>query len=1328
MSYPKLPDILADENIRAFLDDLHHRKEFWQLKGDEASYNFRDPGKKDSVIDSSLRIHSHQLFVRNFVNPNTSYDRLLLAHQPGTGKTLAAIKIAESYIDIYKMIYKLNTVKYGRNFQGRIKSNKETPTVFFLGFTKNNIIKELLKYPELGFITIQERYELEELQRQAKNSIVDNKRYKEFYSLIKKRIVNKHLGGFYEFYGYQELVNRLFISEEINLTSLEKQANKFMPDEAEVDIEDIDAGAEGAEKTDVNRGEANTNRRNKIDRGDKGETSTSSDGQAIKSLEDLIHENIKNKKIQVNTNLLARFEDSLIICDESHYMYNSFMKNNYGVALQYLIDTVKNCKLVLLTATPINNMAPEIIDVLNFLLPKDHKLNKKDFFVNNKEAKPGAIDKIAKLSFGRISFLQDVNPLYFPAKIYPGKIRKLRTPYEGLNEIPYLKFIECPMSDFQYTTYQAFLAETGQTESEERIIVSTSCNAINDIIFPNPEERVGGADIGLYNSNKIRTGFNNSKKSWREKMGLEIYSVGANMTIYSGKWLAKENLAKYSSKYYNMVEILEGVFKNGFDILADHESELDVYQSSEKVMIYHNNIRMGVIIIQEIMKAMNILDEHGSPSELTKCTFCGGPMGVHEAFIKENNLRTHAFTPARFVIIHSEIDPASIDNSITKYNSPDNTYGGNYKILIGSKMISESYDMKSIRHFIITSVPMSISKLNQLLGRGDRKGSHINLPQALRTITIYPLLTVLPEKAKGPNLISSEEYKYLTKMSYYMLSQKVLSAVYSYSVDSVINRDIVMPPELRAEYFPNSGLGPSQNGPSNNGGPNNGQYGVQNSPQAILRGLYFDPAVTAPEINADQLNLSTFIAYNYVKEEIENITYVIKRLFIESPVWTLDGLWAKVKAPPFGLEINPELFQRENFIIALNNFLEQNQTVIDKNLELDLANNLIFERVYASLFFDPNNFYIYKNNVRNKIQQVGKYYILFPVNIENDSQEIIKDIDIFTRTNVESKEVIIDMAQWNLRVKIIQNLESRYSKFVSKYSDVRSKEELVEILEYLSDTLLEYIYYKVISEIVEAKMKGHKLKNRKFFYIMIEFLADFDGIVYLREIRNYNQNGSTRASNKNSQQSNNLSELISSDLPDDLPVGYLVSEGILININGNWSTVSKSTLGRQVDYEESNILIGYYESFNSNKNKFKIRSPIQKIQNVAFESDSNNLDLRNFERGIVCETKNKNALLHYAQALGLKVFAGPKSARSKTGNIKIRNVCLAIRDELLRREIIERKKKSKVKYFYFWYDNLPIISNIVSNQKPTEKIGEIIQNADMGSLIKANKGFHGITE
>ena len=82
--------------------------------------------------------------------------------------------------------------------------------------------------------------------------------------------------------------------------------------------------------------------------------------------------------------------------------------------------------------------------------------------------------------------------------------------------------------------------------------------------------------------------------------------------------------------------------------------------------------------------------------------------------------------------------------------------------------------------------------------------------------------------------------------------------------------------------------------------------------------LIYKPKHEFKELPLADLNLSTFTVY-HTKTELKYISYVIKRLFLEhSQVWTYDELWNAVQTNTFTIPVNPQIFQEENFVIALN--------------------------------------------------------------------------------------------------------------------------------------------------------------------------------------------------------------------------------------------------------------------------------------------------------------------------------------------------------------------------------------------------------------------------
>ena len=328
MSYPEnLNDIKSIQN-------LLFKKEFAELKLELRSNNNKKENEQfnELVLDNmilktnNLILHSHQLFVKNLINPNTPYKRLLLKHSTGSGKTIASLCIAMNFIKYYKLKYSLADDEYA-----------ETPYIYIIGFSKNIFQKELLRRPEFGFISKEEIIELRRLKYLAETgSSSDMDVFNEFESRIKKRLSRKRWGGFFRFMGYKEFFNRLFIFDKIH----------------------------------------------------KDENLTN---------EEMVI-GLKNKTIKLNYELVDSFQNSILICDEIHNVYNSSEINNYGIAIKMIVNLFdaaekldleidperiqkyKNSilRVLYMSATPINNSPTEIIDLLNILIPIDHLPNQKD--------------------------------------------------------------------------------------------------------------------------------------------------------------------------------------------------------------------------------------------------------------------------------------------------------------------------------------------------------------------------------------------------------------------------------------------------------------------------------------------------------------------------------------------------------------------------------------------------------------------------------------------------------------------------------------------------------------------------------------------------------------------------------------------------------------------------------------------------------------------------------------------------------------------------------------------------------------------------------------
>ncbi|MHB2027931.1 MAG: DEAD/DEAH box helicase [Acidimicrobiales bacterium] len=1058
MTYPSI-------DRKDFLEDLLKRKEFYSLKLDE------DLAEMDDMYKKHFKIHTHQLFVRNFLNPNTPYKRLYLCHGTGTGKTIAAIFIATTFIKEYTALLNDRLSHAGLVMRRKIES--ESPNVFVLGFkgTKTAFKNELLKHTEFGFINYEEKAELNKRKLLAERSNIkeDIQHWKEYESMLKKRIHIKIKGGFYRFYGYDEFINKLFVFTEI--------------------------------------------------------------------IEEDIENKIKTGQVKINKDFLNLFKNSLLICDEVHNTYNMVEKNSRGIALQYVLDNVESLRAVFMSATPINNRPTEIIEIANYLLPKDQKLKKNEYFLNNREMHKGKLQEIGTKLRGYVSFLRDTNVKYFPQKIFVGNEYKLDHDVENMvkgQSIKYLSFVECPMSEMHqkaYVDYGKGLVEFNE-EEEKYTRVPSYAHTLFDMVFP-------GGVFKTQDIAKLEDGHNTD---------IMVKKNMAGINIFYGPFLDKIEL--YSSKYKKLIDNVLTIIKT----------------SGGKMMIYHNHVKnSGILLIQELLKANGILDEYSDPIKTTICSQCAECMEKHG--------KNHNFTPARFIMAYSKIEKGVLEMSLERFNLISNANGINYSIILGSKIIQESYDFKDIRHLFIVSVPISIPHLEQIIGRTVRKNSHINLPVEDRVVKIYLMISNINKEWPFFDAIGPELYRYIIKMIYYDMIQIILRELNKNAIDANLYSSVK---------------------------------------QDELGNLPFTPALDLKKYKLSELNLTTYTAYHYYVEEINMITLSIKRLFVLKSIYTYNELWHMVQNPPFKVEINSKLFSENNFIIALHNMSKT------YNYKEDI-------KLIQAHMFDPNDRFIIKNNnAKYQIEHIGKYYILFPYeNIDAES---------YLRENTKIQR------EYRFSIDNAINKQSNYEIYKLQFEKSNST---MSIFNYNDDFQYKYMQ-NIIKNWNEFKHNKDSLQMR-----VLKLFDDLGVIVWSKYVKNYKD----------------VAKYIKADLfNDNIPIGLILTKYILMYDGERWREIDKMLLNLRIDMVDNKIVVGYIQN-----GKFKIRSGgIEYIENA---------DNRKIERGIICTTKNKHQLIEILEKLGVN-----------TKYNKVENICISIRNELIKREMIERHKDTHIKWFYFWMD------------------------------------------
>ena len=1023
MAYPDPPSaargLPPEETLREFLLDLGARKEFRALRplppSDAAAAEAAAalglpafgapaaPGGEEGGVLAGLRLQGAQLFVRNFENPDTPYPRLLLNWQTGTGKTIGALAIAQEFV---------------RQFRSRVGvAPPARPSVFVIGFTRTIIQAELLNHPEFGFVAPAEVAELQRLRGRTEEAGGDaatpeGRALAAYVAVLKRRFTDRARGGYYQFYGYKEFGNRLFA------VTRRGAAKGFSVQGLYV----RDAGAPP---------------RARPDRSPEGrEASSSSDEEEFDeaallagapSFLEKIDAAVAEGLIEVNRDLLDALKGGLLVADEVHNTYNVRWKNNYGIAVQYALDKLSEegeaPRAVFMSATVTSGSATEVIDLLNLLvplaaLPGGRRLRREDFFEaveagGGKEVRPrpGALDRIGRLSAGRVSFLLDAgegDAGGYPRRVFEGD--PLADPLAPGKDIAYLRFAPCPMSPFHARTLAHMLslrkseAPPAAGGEAPRVAIPANAYALYDIAYPNPAfppdaaAAPGGDSYGLYLSAEAPHLLSVAPQAWRDAAGVVVEGLkggearaGAPLLI-GGAFLAAAppprappGVAAYSTKYRRLVE----------DTIAF------VRAGPGKAMIYHHRVRMsGVLQIQELLRENGFADEASAPTAATLCAVCGRPRGGHPA------APPHDYAPARFVIVNSELDRSAIEASLARFNAPSNLEGHSFRVLIGSKIIREGYNLKAVRLQQIAALPTDIPTLIQVLGRAVRKGSHAALPPDQREVRVRVYVSTAGEGAPLPHGAAAPEVRrYAEKVRSYHVTQEVEKALRIYAVDSLLA----------------------------------GRGGL--SAPASLDAIPYRPAVSPEELERRPETLATFSAYGHGKREVHTLAAAIRALFRVRPVWTYGDLWGAVRTPGAvrNLAVAPESFTEDHFAAALGALARHSPSVV----------------AAPAAGGDPR--------AAGLVARAGEFYVWVPAGAGGQP---LLDVESYVREGAALLPVALPVAAYAQETRTASNFAVRLAEFELRYA---SSERPIEGLfaDYDGD-----FHYALLRLLVDARASG----------------------------------------------------------------------------------------------------------------------------------------------------------------------------------------------------------------------------------------------------------------
>jgi hypothetical protein len=470
-----------------------------------------------------------------------------------------------------------------------------------------------------------------------------------------------------------------------------------------------------------------------------------------------------------NAVLRRLFSDHLIIIDEAHNLRDTSAdfedptpkedtkeaagdgdvearENAAGKALNPWLKRIclhtEGMRLVLMTATPMYNAAPEICLLLNYLIMNDEKserlnLDSKKFFTKEGALKPGPYTKnLARMARRYVTYMRGENPFTFPLRMRP-----LAADDDAVERWPAISASKLPMvmTEEEKAVVRAMpfvFTEPVAGSPPEVMLRDASRRAVQAGLDLEVE---GGGDIMLDQrmqmSDICYPNMTMGDAGWNSHFATQIVEEELPPAQLGGKIRVRK------TQFFRPTADIDSIFAGeGLRVHAPkmHRIVESVKAAQGICFVYSHYIRAGVLPMAVALeragfqrrmangKIVPLLQGIDAPPPV--CAICGQveASAVHGG-------ADHPFRPACYVMLTSEdaISPSFsglVRQAASWPNDPEwGPLGSNVKVILGSRVASEGLDLKCIREMHIMDAWYHLNRVEQITGRAIRYCSHAAL-------------------------------------------------------------------------------------------------------------------------------------------------------------------------------------------------------------------------------------------------------------------------------------------------------------------------------------------------------------------------------------------------------------------------------------------------------------------------------------------------------------------------------------------------------------------------------------------------------------------------
>jgi len=382
------------------------------------------------------------------------------------------------------------------------------------------------------------------------------------------------------------------------------------------------------------------------------------------------------------------FNNNVIIIDEVHNLRMKAQieedgkQTNINVYKEFyrFLHIVKDCKILLMSGTPMKDGVEEIASVMNLILPPTDNLPTGSEFVNNFFDKKGyilsvkqsAITTLKKAFKGRVSYLKSMRSSVEKVFQRNGRDKTLKQMIVFGDE----------MSEFQTMYYEiAYQRDGGQNKG-------VWANSRQASLFVFPDGSFGKDGFDKYIEKKAVKSVVEEGKAKKTKYSYSLSSKLIDEIIKPGEKETEanmlENIRRFSSKYASSIAII-----------------LDAREKDKSVFVYNEFVTgSGLILFGLLLQLFGFSKARGVEKT---------------AKYRYATLTSQTSTDKEIGLI------------VDRFNKPDNMHGKIINVIIGSRKISEGFTFKNVQIVDIHTPWFNYSETSQVIARGHRLGSHKDL-------------------------------------------------------------------------------------------------------------------------------------------------------------------------------------------------------------------------------------------------------------------------------------------------------------------------------------------------------------------------------------------------------------------------------------------------------------------------------------------------------------------------------------------------------------------------------------------------------------------------